>query len=481
MALRDINRRRTLIDTLDDDSLLNIFNHCRPTLLEEDGNDIGDIDNKLLEGGRWERERWWYKLTQVCRRWRHLILASPSHLRLSLVCMSGTPVADMLAHSPPIPLIIDHIHTFETIIVEDQKGILLALTHRDRVRRIRLRMHVSPLTRLIAAIDGAFPLLEYMYIQPLTVPDTNWSLPSTFRAPLLHHLVLLNFAFPISSPLPTGLVTLSLEYIHPSTNFGPGELLQQLSLMPRLETFRISFDARFSTQDFEEQLLHRPISTRVTLPNLRWLGFEGPSIYMEAVLPLITMPLLKVTEIMYSEDLAVTSSILFTLQFICKTESPRFRSIRVTFCKQRVVVTMYPHERTGMPTPRIKFFSRHPVRGLVSTVQVFDVIRTVTSEVELLTLEDETSFEWHEEFSIRTGWRELLRSFIKVKTLHVSGSRLIEALSRSLRPYDGESATELLPELKVISCAKGSHVGQSFRSFISFRRNAGSPVALARR
>jgi len=36
----------------------------------------------------------------------------------------------MLAHSPPIPLIIDHIHTFETITVEDQKGILLALTHR---------------------------------------------------------------------------------------------------------------------------------------------------------------------------------------------------------------------------------------------------------------------------------------------------------------------------------------------------------------
>ena len=45
--------------------------------------------------------------------------------------MSGTPVADMLAHSPPIPLIIDHIHTFETITVEDQKGILLALTHRE--------------------------------------------------------------------------------------------------------------------------------------------------------------------------------------------------------------------------------------------------------------------------------------------------------------------------------------------------------------
>ena len=482
-ALGDTNRRRTgtLIDILDDDSLLNIFYHCRPVLLEEDGGDIGDIDNKLLEGGRWERERWWYKLAQVCRRWRHLILASPSHLRLSLVCMSGTPVADMLAHSPPIPLIIDHIHTFEIITAEDQAGILLALNHRDRVRRIRLRMHVPPLTRFIAAIDGVFPLLEYLYIQPLTVPDTNWSLPPTFRAPLLRHLVLLNFAFPIRSPLPTGLATLSLEYIHPSPNFCSRELLRQLSLMPQLEIFRISFYTRFSTQDFEGQLLHRPLSTHVTLPNLRWLGFEGPSAFMEAVLPRITMPLLKVSEIMYSEDLSVTFSILFALQFMCKTENPRFRSIRVTFCKHRIVVTMYPHERTGIPTLRIKFFSRHPVRGLASTVQVFDVIRTVISEVELLTLEDETSLEWHKEFPIHTEWRELLRSFNKVRTLHVSGSGLIEALSRSLRPYDGESPTQLLPELRVLSYPKGSHVGESCRSFIAIRQNLGFPVTLARR
>jgi len=228
-------------------------------------------------------------------------------------------------------------------------------------------------------------------------------------------------------------------------------------------------------------LLRRPLSTHVTLPNLRWLGFEGPSAYMEAALPRITMPLLKVSEIMYSEYLSVTFSILFTLQFMCKTENPSFRSIRVTFCKHCVVVTMFPHERTRIPTLRIKYFSRHPVRGLVSTVQVFDMIRTVISEVELLTLEDETSLEWHKEFPVHTEWRELLRSFKKVRTLHVSGSDLIEALSRSLRPYDGESPTELLPELRVLSYPKGSHVGESCRSFIAIRQNLGFPVTLARR
>jgi len=106
-----------------------------------------------------------------------------------LVRMSGTPVADILAHSPPIPLIIDHIHTFETITVEDQKGILLALTHRDCVRLIRLRMHVSSLTRLIAAIDGAFPLLEYLYIQHLTCRVPTAHFPQHFG----HHFSTISY------------------------------------------------------------------------------------------------------------------------------------------------------------------------------------------------------------------------------------------------------------------------------------------------
>jgi len=52
------------------------------------------------------------------------------------------------------------------------------------------------------SLGRAFLLLEYLYIQPLTMPDTHWSLPSTFRVPLLHHLVLLSFSLPITLPLP---------------------------------------------------------------------------------------------------------------------------------------------------------------------------------------------------------------------------------------------------------------------------------------
>jgi len=108
------------INILDDDSLLNIFYLCRPVILDKDEEDPA----RILEGGNWDRERWWYKFTQVCRRWRYLVLASASHLGLSLVCTRGTPVAKLLAaHSAPTPLpvIIDHLCKDRDITSEDKK------------------------------------------------------------------------------------------------------------------------------------------------------------------------------------------------------------------------------------------------------------------------------------------------------------------------------------------------------------------------
>ena len=474
------NRRRTCIDTLDDDSILNIFYHCRPPVVldETDGDGIG------LWGGRWECEYWWYKPARVCRRWRRLILASPSYLGVNLVCRYGTPVADMLAHAPPLPLIIDHIPVFEEDPTEMEEKILLVLKHRDRVRRIRLRVSDPQPTRIIETIDNVYPLLEYLHIQPLTPLATNLSLSSTLRAPHLRHLVLHNFVFPSGSPLLVGLVTLSLECT-PSANFGPKELLQQLPIMPHLETLRTSFYPPLSNQDVERQLSQIAPSTHVTLPTLRWFGFEGPSAYMEAVLPRTNMPLLKVTEIVSttheSDLLNLTTSILFTQQSLWETKHPRLCDVRVTFYNMHMVITMRPQKRTGIPTLHLRLLCLHPATGLRFTVQIFDGVREMFTEVESLSLEDKTSFESLEEFAIRAGsrWRKLLGSFNQVRTLHVFGGDLVEALSRSLLPHDGESAIELLPMLRVLSCPHGTHVSESCRSFLAARQNAGFPVTIS--
>ena len=152
----------TLVHLLDDDSLLVIFYFCRPSIFVESE---AENDVRLIEGGKWNRERWWYRLIQVCRRWRYIVLDSAIHLQVSLVCGRGTPVADMLAHSPPVPLIIDHIdEEYHVLTPEDEEGIILALQNRDRVRRIRITKSVSILQKLVIALDGEFPILEFLFI-----------------------------------------------------------------------------------------------------------------------------------------------------------------------------------------------------------------------------------------------------------------------------------------------------------------------------
>src|SRR6266851_2075029 len=187
---------RAFIYILSDNLLLKIFYLCRPVVSYEDNVD----NNRILGGRKWNDELWWYKIAHVCRKWRYLVLESASHLDLCLVCTRGTPVADMLAHSPPLPLTIDYGDEDREVTAEDEKGILLALQRRRRLRHIHLCLPSSFLQKLVLAIDGEFPVLEYLYIKPSSNDDPGLMLPETFKAPHLRHFAVGSVTY---SPLPT--------------------------------------------------------------------------------------------------------------------------------------------------------------------------------------------------------------------------------------------------------------------------------------
>jgi len=386
----------------------------------------------------------------------------------------------MLAHSPPLPLTIDYRYG-DLAMDEELEGSHLAFKHSDRVRRIRFQLSgpVPSMERLMAAIDKEFRMLEHLYISLSPAPRLNWSLPSTLCAPQLRHLELFHFTFPIGCPLPAGLVTLTLEWIRASADLDPNELLQQLSLLTRLETLIITFDPPPDDQDVERQLLQTPLSTHTTLPSLRSFIFEGPLLYIKSVLPQITMPFLKVADIkppaFFDGDLAFPASLV--LQFLYKMENPRFRDVRVTFNNLFVVMTMYPHEGTGMPALRMRVGGRAIAVGLELTVRRFREMGAVFSEVESLTLEDKTP-QVLRKHSL-TNLHELLGLFTNVRTLHAAGGDLIEILSHVLQPHEGGSAVELLPMLSVVSCPEDSYIGESCRSFLTARRGAGFLVTIA--
>ena len=392
----------------------------------------------------------------------------------------------MLAHSPPLPLVIDYNGD---ITAEDEEAIFLALEQRDRVRRIRFYLPVLNLQKLIMAIDGEYSILEYLILWVPGVPAEGKStvliLPETFQTLHLRVLVL-ECSIPMRLPLlgtAAGLVTLNLGLYHPSTYFQPTFLLQPLSSMPQLEILMISFYFAVPNRVVERQLMRTPITTHATLPNLRVLALQAVSAYSEAVLSRITAPRLDNLLIDYYNQIGF--SVPELLQFIGRIEDLQFNRAEFHFSSERVYVNINPPE-ADMPVAAfsINVDCSHLDWQVSSMAQIFNAFsqRLLLSGVEHLTLSD--SYEVHSRLSEehhevdRTEWCKLLRSFSNVKTLRVHRG-LVGELSRCLRLDDGEHPLELLPEVQELTYPGGSsNADGAFTPFIDARQSVCRPVTL---
>ena len=462
------NRPRTVsIHILNDYSLLHVFYLYRPLFRDED----------LIAEWRYNG-LWWYELAHVCQRWRNILLGSQTYLGLSLLCTYGTPVADMLAHSPPFPLIISYFIKNRELTTEDEEGIILALKQHDRVSRVRLHHTCKIIQKLIVAMDEECPILEFLYIsRPIDDNTTILRFPESFQAPHLRYLSLDSFTIPIGSWLLTtavGLVTLYLVMVHPSTYFHPNTLIRWISLMPELETLEIILTFSIPNRDVERKLTHTPIIAPITLPNLHRLRFTGVSTYLEALVHRITTPRLKKLSFAFSNQL--TFSVPRLLQFIIAAENFRLGNAVLTFSNKSVDAGVYPYGGINDYALSLVVKCHHLDWQASSMAQICNSLSQIFSAAEHLYLQHEVHNESSEEHNDvdHTEWCKLLRPFSNVKMLWIQEG-LVKDLSHCLELEDGEPHLELLPELEVLEYF-GS--GDAFTSFVDARRNAGHPVTL---
>ena len=386
----------------------------------------------------------------------------------------------MLENSPPLPLTVDY-RSGDNITAEDEEGILLALEQRHRVRHLRLIFPVQNLRKLVMAIDEGFPILEYLIVYPWVRDSTILMLPETLQAPHLRHLMLRGFACPKRPrlhPNAPGLVTLYLIIDHPSAYFRPNLLLQWISFMPQLENLEIAFAFPVSNRDVERQLTHMPITTHITLPNLRVFGFRGVRAYLEAVVCRIITPRLETLYIRLFKQL--TFSFPRLVQFMNMTENLRFDDVVIEFQDNQIRMLMSYREADMYAVIVLTVECWQLDWQVSSAVQISNALSQVFSAVEHLTLRHEVhsrSSEEHNDVD-RIEWRKLLSSFSNVKTLRV-GDRLVERVSRCLRlEDDGELPLDLLPELQKLTYDGSRDAGVAFTPFIDACRNAGRPVTL---
>jgi hypothetical protein len=246
--------------------------------------------------------------------------------------------------------------------------------------------------------------------------------------------------------------------------------------MPQLESLSIGFRSPVPTRDVERQLLHTPISTLVTLPNLRLCFFRCGSAYLEGLLVRIDTPLLEVLNIWFYNQLTFTAPHL--LQFIGRTENLRFGFARLSFDRENVILTADGDEQNKISPFGVKINCRHVDWQVSAAAQIFGALMPALSVVERLSLsygDHDVSSEERNEVD-RTLWREVLRPFSSVKVLHMD-DWLIRNLSSSLQPEDGEPPLELLPQLKALIYFNRS-AGDAFTSFIQSRQMVGHSVAL---
>jgi hypothetical protein len=387
----------------------------------------------------------------------------------------------MLAHSPPFPLVIDFFQ--HDITVEDEKGIVLALEQRDRIRRIRLEIPILNLQKLILFIDEEYPMLEYLTMAPLfSDKSASLYLPPTLRAPHLRHLGLFGFAIPkLSQFLTTAvdLVTLCLAMADPSTYFQPTSLLQWIAFMPQLTTLVVLFYFPVPNLDVKKDLLRTPFMGHIVLPNLRHFWFRGASAYVEAVVPRITAPRLQKLQILFFEQL--TFSIPHLVQFINSTENLRFSEAKLQFSDEHVDVEVYPREEAETDAFHIRVHCWHLDWQVSSVAQIFHALSERLSAVEYLTLEHEIHSQSSKEHNDvdRIEWRKLFKPFTNVKTLLIDDG-LVKELARCLQSEDGEDPSELLPELQEVIYSGSGDIDDAFTSFIDSRQSSGHPDALGR-
>ena len=420
------------VGELNDDVLLNIFDWYRLY------NTTSDDDQG------WNLERWWYKPIHVCRKWRHLILTSPTRLDLHLVCTYGIPVEDMLSHSPPLPLIIYYPAIPGKLSAADEEGAIFALHQPDRVRRIHFAAPIAVLCNLFKAMDCEFSVLDRLSLRLLTESRAGLGLPKKLLAPLLRHLTLSNISLPVQSQLlrqAEGLMTLRLWNLPASLEFHPAHLVAQLPGMSRLEVLMVQFYTPIPQRRFESPAQPTPI----TLPSLKALAFRGGSTYLEGILARINAPLLSSLNVEFFNQLTFNLSRL--LHFVRTSVTFRFRSAEMHVDKEFVSVYVDSHpEGTYLFHLQVKC---KPLGWQAScAAQICHTLGPFLARVESLTLgfHKDGSTPWQDEIDVEK-WHGLLRTFAGLKSLQLTGG-LVRDLIRSLQLNEGVLPSHLLPELR---------------------------------
>ena len=420
-------------------------------------------------------------MTQVCRRWRYVILGSPLRLDLRLVCTMTTPVSRLLDIWPPFPITVYLPYTFPVAHMTENglKNIIAALECRDRISNIVINNISGPdLKKLVNVLLEPLPLLT-RFIMWSTDQSMPW-LPETFlggSAPRLQNLQLWGIPFPSFPKFIlhfTHIADLFLSNIPNSGYISPKVMATCLVALPHLKSLTIGFRSPPSGH----LQLSPPHLKRAALPALSYMASCGASEYFEDFVARIDTPRLTSLRITFLMD--PIFDIPRLRNFIDRTEGLKsFNQAAIEFydCKIRIVFGPAQFE-LGIICERLDW-------QLSSMTQIFSEQLPLLSYVERLELRGfrREGFEWKDDPDMDSAqWLELFRLFVTVQSLHVS-ERLVSPVARALQDLTEQTATEVLPVLRTLfleGLQPSGPVHEALKSFDAARQQSQQPVLIQR-
>jgi F-box-like len=465
--------QRVTIGSLPDNVLLDIFDFYQVL-----------INKNVIDEHPWN----WEKLVHVCRSWRHIIFDSPVRLNLQLFCTENSPVRELLDVWPPFPLAI-RFTDYEDSLDSTIDNLIAALEHRDRVREIQIRLtmpRVRPPQQIFTAMEEPFPVLRSLSL--------GWSvllgekiLPDSLlngSSPCLRRLTLLGISFP-SLPqflLSTSdLTSLNLINIPNSGYISPETMATSLSALPKLECLIINFKS--TPVPYPE----RPalVQTRLILPALTSIGFQGVSEYFEVLAARFDAPLLVEFVITFFHQLVF--DIPETIRFFSHLDSFKPSSLTLTFKAWNCAYISF--------TPNTTHYSAFPLMSnvwkiacedsssqVVSIVEICGQIPSFRSAVKSLTIEGDSFANLNHPML----WLQLFYSFPSVQSLQIPVKLepfIASMLERAKEEPLIASASDVFPSLHslfIVGDKSDETVQGPIQLFIADRQRSGRPIAVSR-
>lgn len=262
------------------------------------------------------------------------------------------PVADMLAHSPPLPLAINFFDGDRDITSDDEEAIILALKQHDRIRRVCIQVPDLQEFAMSMEEEEEYLILEFLIMGPLT--DDSIDNPHNLSGP--------KSASPrVDQLCPSSRISTTRDrygprhmrpLYNPTTHTLPAKCLSPMAFIHDStgEAHNLVSPPPVPSRDIGQQVVHTPITTSVTHPELRILMFQGDGAYLEEFVCRVTTPRLEQLKIKLINEL--TFPVPCLLHFIDTTKNLRFDSSEITFSDDLVSVGMFLHDSEAYATHR---------------------------------------------------------------------------------------------------------------------------------